>query len=99
MPSLAYRYSFAPNSEWTHVCARGPEILDYLKGIAEQYDLERDIRYGHEVLTADYADGQWCIVTSKGDEEKFDAVLAVACTNLTCWCWRRALTRTSSCRR
>tara|TARA_R110000824_G_scaffold399843_1_gene605939 strand:- start:26713 stop:28167 length:1455 start_codon:yes stop_codon:yes gene_type:complete len=78
VPSMAYRYSFAPNAEWSHVCAPGPEILDYLKRVAAEHDLERDIRYGHEVLSADYADGQWHITTSKGDEGRFDAVLAAA---------------------
>ncbi|HEY4343833.1 MAG TPA: NAD(P)/FAD-dependent oxidoreductase, partial [Parvibaculum sp.] len=78
VPSLAYRYSFAPNSEWSHVCAPGPEILGYLKDVAQKHDLERDIKYGCEVLTADFADGQWRIVTSKGDEGRFDAVLAAA---------------------
>ena len=78
VPSLAYRYSFAPNAEWTHVCAPGPEILDYLKTVAAEHDLERNIRYGAEVLSADYADGQWHIVTSQGDEGRFDAVLAAA---------------------
>lgn len=78
VPSLAYRYSFEPNSEWSHVCAPGPEILGYLKNVARKHDLERDIRYGREVLAADYADGKWHIVTSKGEEGRFDAVLAAA---------------------
>ncbi|MES1991218.1 MAG: NAD(P)/FAD-dependent oxidoreductase [Pseudomonadota bacterium] len=78
VPSLAYRYSFAPNSEWSHVCAPGPEILDYLKGIAAEHDLERDIRYDTEVRTADFRDGQWHITTSQGDEGAFDAVIAAA---------------------
>lgn len=78
VPSMAYRYSFAPNAEWTHVCAPGPEILDYLNGIADKYDLERDIRYGAEVRTADFRDGQWHVTTSRGNEGAFDAVIAAA---------------------
>jgi cyclohexanone monooxygenase len=78
VPSLAYRYSFEPNSEWTHVCAPGHEILAYLKKVAAKYDLERDIRYGHEVLKADYVDGQWRLETNHGDEGLFDAVIAAA---------------------
>ncbi|MDO8287985.1 MAG: NAD(P)/FAD-dependent oxidoreductase [Parvibaculum sp.] len=78
VPSLAYRYSFAPNSEWSHVCAPGPEILEYLKDIAARYDLERDIRYGAEMRTAEFRDGQWHVTTSQGDEGAFDVVLAAA---------------------
>ncbi len=78
VPSMAYRYSFAPNAEWTHVCAPGPEILDYLKDIAAEYDLESDIKYSCEVLKADFADGQWRIETNAGDEGAFDVVLAAA---------------------
>ena len=75
VPSHGYRYSFEPNAEWSRVCAPGAEILDYLKDVARKYDVERDIRYGQEVVRADYRDGKWEIETSAGPQGAFDAVI------------------------
>jgi len=75
VPSLAYRYSFAPNPDWSHVCAPGWEIQQYLKRVAREHDVERSIRYGHEVVRADFADGRWRIETSQGPQGTFDAVI------------------------
>src|SRR5690606_10795677 len=75
VPSHGYRYSFAPNPEWSHVCAPGPEILDYLKNVAAKHDVERSIRYGEEVVRADYRDGKWEVETTSGPQGAFDAVL------------------------
>ena len=75
VPSLAYRYSFAPNPDWSHVCAPGAEIQQYLRDVARQYDVERCIRYGHEVVRAEFSGNQWHLQTSKGDQGAFDVVL------------------------
>jgi cyclohexanone monooxygenase len=75
VPSHGYRYSFEPNPEWSHVCAPGTEILDYLKEVARKHDAEAFIRYGEEVTRADWRDGQWHLETSKGDRGAFDAVI------------------------
>lgn len=75
VPSHGYRYSFAPNAEWSRVCAPGAEILDYLKDIARKHDVEASVRYGHEVVRADYRDRKWQIETSKGPQGAFDAVI------------------------
>lgn len=75
VPSLAYRYSFAPNAEWTRVCAGGPEIKAYLKGVAKAFDVERYIHYSSEVTDASYSQGRWNITTKKGDQGEFDVVI------------------------
>ena len=75
VPSLAYRYSFAPNAEWSHVCASGGEILSYVRGVAERYGVEGAIRYGHEVTSAARENGRWRVTTSGGLDEAFDIVL------------------------
>lgn len=75
VPSLAYRYSFAPNPDWSHVCAPGPEILEYLRGVARRHDAERSIRYGHEVVRAEYAQRRWHVETTQGSQGAFDVVL------------------------
>ena len=73
--SLAYRYSFEPNPDWTRPCAPGPEILEYFRGVARKYDVERLIRFDAEVVRAEYRGGQWAIETCAGEEGLFDAVI------------------------
>lgn len=75
VPSLAYRYSFAPNPDWSLTCAPGAEIFAYIKDVARRYDVERLIRYDSEVVRAEYRDGRWALTTSNGAEGLFDAVL------------------------
>lgn len=75
VPSHGYRYSFEPNAEWSRVCAPGPEILGYLKDVATKHDVERFIRYGQEVIRANYRDGKWEIETTDGPQGSFDAVI------------------------
>jgi len=75
VPSHGYRYSFEPNAEWSRVCAPGAEILDYLKEVARKHNAEASIRYGHEVMRADWRDRHWHLETSKGDQGTFDAVI------------------------
>ena len=73
--SHAYRYSFAPNPDWSRTCAPGPEILAYLKRVARDHDVERHIRFGHEVVAATFADDRWALTTNHGPQGAFDAVI------------------------
>lgn len=75
VPSLAYRYSFAPNPNWSHVCAPGPEIQEYLRDVARRHDAERFIRYDNEVVRAEFAGAKWRLQTTQGDQGAFDVVL------------------------
>ena len=75
VPSHLYRYSFEPNPDWTHVCSPGPEILAYLKRVAEKYDVMKDVRLDSEVTKAEFKNDQWHLETVKGPEGAFDAVL------------------------
>jgi len=78
VPSLAYRYSFAPNPDWSHVCSPGPEIHAYLKRVAAEHQVEQFIKCSNEVTKADFIDGRWHIETVEGAQGAFDAVLAAA---------------------
>ncbi|MFP6584706.1 MAG: NAD(P)/FAD-dependent oxidoreductase [Candidatus Hydrogenedentota bacterium] len=75
VPSHAYRYSFAPNPEWSHMCSPGHEIQAYLKDIAERYELENIIKYNNEVIRANFADGKWHLESVEGSQGSFDAVI------------------------
>ncbi len=75
VPSLAYRYSFAPNAEWSHVFSPGGEILAYLEHIADRHDVAQRVRYESEIVRADYVEGRWRLESVQGDEGSFDAVV------------------------
>jgi cation diffusion facilitator CzcD-associated flavoprotein CzcO len=68
IPSVLYSYSEELNPDWTRAFAPQPEILDYMRAVAARHRLEPHIRYGHELLAADYdSDRQlWAVRTSAG---------------------------------
>ena len=67
--SCLYSYSFAPNPDWSRAYSEGPEILGYLRGVAAEHDVERDIRFETEVLEARWDDDAslWRLDTSRGE--------------------------------
>lgn len=75
VPSLAYRYSFAPSADWTRACAPGGEIQAYLKRVARDHDAERHIRFGEEVTRAIWNDGIWRLSTTKEADMSFEVVI------------------------
>jgi cation diffusion facilitator CzcD-associated flavoprotein CzcO len=68
VPSLLYSLSDAPNSDWSRTFAPQPEIEEYLRTVADRFDLRRQIRFGTELLGADWdeAGHQWAVETSAG---------------------------------
>src|SRR3974390_787144 len=68
VPSLSYRYSFAPNPGWSRVFPPGPEILPYVRGVAERYGVAGQIRYDSEVVRAEFGNGRWSIETIQGPQ-------------------------------
>ncbi|UPJ48322.1 NAD(P)/FAD-dependent oxidoreductase [Bradyrhizobium sp. 200] len=75
VPSHLYRFSFAPNPDWSHFFSPGPEIHAYLKTVARVHDVIPLIRYGQEVTRLRYVSGRWQIETSEGDQGEFDVVI------------------------
>lgn len=56
VPSPFYSFSFEPNPRWPHRFSRQPAILDYLRDVADKYDVRRHVRFGTEVRGASYDD-------------------------------------------
>ena len=75
VPSHLYRYSFAPNPDWSQRYAPGAEIQAYLKGVATSHGIDELIQYSSEVIEAIYRDGQWLVRTTRGDQGAFDVVI------------------------
>ncbi len=92
--SESYFYSFSDRlsedllQEWTwsERYAAQPEILSYLRHVADRYDLRKDIQFGTRVVAAEYDDaaGRWMVRTDDGGQ--FTAtflITAVGCLSTT----------------
>ncbi len=76
VPSHLYRFTFAPNAEWTQRCSPGDEIQSYMRDTAVKLGLIDKIRFGHEVTDATYTDGRWAVTTTQGLQGEFDAIIS-----------------------
>ncbi len=72
--SMQYSYSFSDDLqqewEWTERYARQPEILSYLRHVADRFDLRRSISFGTSVVSATFDDAHqhWYVCTDKGED-------------------------------
>ncbi|MFC9433664.1 flavin-containing monooxygenase [Nocardia sp. NPDC057030] len=76
--SMMYSYSFAPNTDWTRMYAEQPEILDYIRRVVKDYELEPYIRFQSEAVSYEFDDGsdRWVVRTADGEEYRPRAVIA-----------------------
>jgi cation diffusion facilitator CzcD-associated flavoprotein CzcO len=88
--SMAYSYSFSPELEqewtWSEKYPTQPEILKYIRHVAERFDLERDITFDTRVTNATYDEGsqRWTVLTDAG--EAIDAqhlIMATGCLSVS----------------
>src|SRR3954463_7910098 len=88
--SMAYSYSFSPELEqdwtWTEKYPTQPEILKYIRHVAERFDLERDITFDTRVTNATYDEQtqRWTVLTDTG--EAIDAqyvIMATGCLSVS----------------
>lgn len=76
VPSHLYSYSFAPNPDWTHTFAPGPEILAYLEDVAGRYGVIDTIRFRTEITRLDWREGRWHVEGTGGVVDHADLVIA-----------------------
>ena len=90
-------YSFRPWTDSKAIADR-PLILNYIRETAEQYDLDREIRYGHKVKRAEWSSeaSSWTVTVDVGRElpqsredakaetRPVDSVSGTATTKFTC---------------
>lgn len=60
IPSALYSYSFEHNPEWQYKWSEQPQILEYLQHTADKYSLTPKIKFGEEVVSADYDESARC---------------------------------------
>jgi len=76
VPAHYYSYNFEPNTDWRYRFARGGEIHDYLKQVADKYGLRRFVRFGCEITRARHDGLRWHLEDSEGEVDQVDAIVA-----------------------
>lgn len=78
VPSHLYSFSFAKDYPWSHRFARQPEILAYQQWVARHFDLERHLRFGHEVTAARYDETRavWQLDFASGETAEADILVS-----------------------
>jgi cation diffusion facilitator CzcD-associated flavoprotein CzcO len=69
VPSHLYSFSFALNPDWSRTYSTQPEIWEYLRRCADEHGVRPHIRFGHELHSAAWDEGQrrWQLETSHGE--------------------------------
>ncbi len=77
-----YSYSFEPNHQWPQHFSTQPVLLDYFRGVADRYDLRKNIRFETtcEECVWDEARQQWrvLVTTKDGRGETLEANAVIA---------------------
>jgi cation diffusion facilitator CzcD-associated flavoprotein CzcO len=72
--SFCYRYSFDKDllkqGKWTSRYLTQPEIIEYLNGFADKYDLRRTYRFNTKVTATHFEErtGLWRVTTDRGEQ-------------------------------
>lgn len=78
IPSNLYSYSFAQNPDWSRSFSGSAEILAYIHGLVERFQLRPLIQFGRNVtaLNFDEAKGEWAVQTAQGEYRARAVVMA-----------------------
>lgn len=68
VPSALYSFSFYPSSRWSRLFAKQPEILDYLKTVADHFGVTPRIQFNTLLEEArwDESTHRWHVATNQG---------------------------------
>ena len=77
MPSHLYSFSYAQRRDWSRICSPQDEILDYVRGVAEDFGVAGLVVGDTEVesCTWDEAAQRWTVTASDGRTWEGDALL------------------------
>lgn len=68
VPSHLYSFSYAQRTDWSRLCSPQPEILEYLRGVAEQFGVADLVVPDTRIVSAvrERADGPWTVTAQDG---------------------------------
>ncbi len=75
--SHLYSFSFAKRTDWTRLCSPQAEILDYVRGVAGDFGVDRLMTFGVEVAACDWDDDAliWTVTAADGRTWEADVVI------------------------
>jgi cation diffusion facilitator CzcD-associated flavoprotein CzcO len=76
VPSQFYVYSFELNAEWSRRMSPGAEILEYLEGVADKYEVLPNVAFGEQVIRCEWLGDRWEVETSTGTIDHAEFVIA-----------------------
>lgn len=88
VPSALFSFSFEFKTDWSKPYGTQPEILAYMRGIAEKYGILPHVRFGDGVAAADWDEvsATWLLTTDSGATLRARAVVsAVGMFNEIVW--------------
>ena len=88
IPSLEYSYQFDEDLQqdwnWSEKYSAGTEILEYLKHVADRFDLKEGINFEEEVVRAQYNEKNalWSVKTNKSEYQSKFCIFATGCLSV-----------------
>ena len=76
VPSPYYSFSFAPSRSWTRRYSEQPDILRYLRAVAEREGLTARTRLGTEVREAQWTGTEWSVTFADGTHDEVDVLVS-----------------------
>src|SRR3954468_6224681 len=75
--SHLYSFSYAQRRDWSRLCPLQPEILEYLRGVARAFDVERHMVFGARVTACAWDDDEqrWAVRSEDGRVREAEAVV------------------------
>jgi len=77
VPSHLYSFSYAQRRDWSRLCSPQSEILDYLRGVARDFGVDRLLIPNTEVASCAWDDDarRWAVTSTDGRTWTADAVI------------------------
>jgi len=75
VPSHLYSFSFAQRRDWSRLCSPRDEILDYLRGVARDFGVDRLVVPNTEVTRCTWDARGWTVTAADGRTWEADALV------------------------
>ena len=75
VPSPFYSFSWAPSASWNRRYAEQPDILRYLRGVADREGVTPRTRLGVSVVAAQWTGAAWTVTLDTGETDEIDLLV------------------------